>query len=122
MRILVLAVVVLGGCALTPGQLSEKGERHEFTSRLTPASAASCLARNAGEFQPGPMSGGMPATVREGTARGAVEVVVQGGGDLGTTAFARVEPSPNGSQIVIWQHPDLLFGYRDLAVAMAKGC
>ena len=43
----VLALLALAGCAQTPQEAIDQGDRFNFTSALTPYSAAICINRNA---------------------------------------------------------------------------
>ena len=42
-----IALLALAGCAQTPEQAIDQGDRFNFTSALTPYSAAICISRNA---------------------------------------------------------------------------
>jgi hypothetical protein len=43
----VIALLALAGCAQTPQEAIDQGDRFNFTSALTPYSAAICINRNA---------------------------------------------------------------------------
>ena len=42
-----ISLLALAGCAQTPEQAIDQGDRFNFTSALTPYSAAICISRNA---------------------------------------------------------------------------
>ena len=114
--IVVLAVVGLCGCALTPAELIEQGERTQYSSRLAPAAAAECMARNAEEINPG-----FTTRIRPGTPPAALDVVAQIAG-MGTTLLAQITPVAGGSSVNVWMSPQLMFHERAWGGQMVRGC
>lgn len=115
----ILITLLLAGCAgvITPKQLREIGRPYEATSKNAPADVARCLARNAEEYRPWG-AGAWQANVRDASAPKTFEVLVTQ--SYANSAIADVTPTADGSHIIIWQHPDILF--RSLSAEMAKGC
>lgn len=94
---LLMAVLVISGCATTPEQTVERGTRYDFKKDGIPRSVASCLARRTDERE------GLVASLRDGAIAGSFEVIVRlAGGSGSALSVMRVSPDGAGSRIAIW--------------------
>jgi len=111
MKTLLIAALLLTGCAVTPQELQEQGERREFTTKLAPNEAASCMVRNAQRKGPG----GVPRMVL-GEKTGSAEF------HMTATYYAVIEPAGQGGRGTVWMLPYAVIDkYADWA-DIAKGC
>ena len=117
-----LVVLLLAGCAMSPADLRQHGERVEFNSSGSPRTTAPCIARNADNYKPGGgLAGPFPANVRDGLKAGAYEVVAQhAGGGFGFVMVADVEPREGGALVTTWLTRDLI--YRDMPDRIVEPC
>jgi hypothetical protein len=104
----------LAGCAMTPGEVLERGTRTQVELKRPPAAAAECIARNAGEI-----SGYTLPEIRGLEAAGR-EVVVRTASEAGTIAVVQLRPTPAGSSASVYLTPNLLGG--DLGGKLLEGC
>ena len=110
----VALVVAIGGCALTPQELSQstKPTRHEMA--LTAEAAAKCIAANvenaAAAYTP---------TVRSVNAREWQVVVRVPRAENTTALLAHVIPSGRSSAALVWTTP---YSTGDLRKTALKGC
>lgn len=112
-------VLLIGGCAMSPSDLTERGQRADYTSARDARDVAECLSRNAEEVKIGPYRETLPARWRTGRDPGTFEVLLQSAG--GTIAFARVFPDAGGSRFTIW-HDEFNARTESLPQQIAKGC
>jgi hypothetical protein len=117
--ILILAALVLTGCALSPADLREQGTREAFNMRLAPAAAAACVARNA-ENSGGPITGHVNTSVRNAAVAGNIELVIF----AGTHYYVSAEFSPTsaGSNAIAWVSPHLLESVAKRFLTAFDGC
>lgn len=88
-------MLVLGGCATSPEDVSQNGERFDYTTPLTPYAASICIARNARSYSAG--SSGEERLL----GKSSTEVVMRAGGD--TLATAQIHTSDSVmSKVTIW--------------------
>lgn len=110
---------MLGGCAMSPMDLKERGNREQFSMRLAPADAAACVARNT-ENSGNSFAPGANTTVRAGAEPGHVELVAFNKQHYYLTAdFA---PASAGSTATAWISPHLLEFARNRLVGAFQGC
>ena len=114
-RGVLMAVLMLAGCAMTPTVVVEQGTRHTWSSSLSPQAAAECVARNAEN-----MSGMITAVVRAAPTSGAVETIARTG-EGGVMSLSQSRPAPNGATVEIWISPRFLTPERFLT-SVSKGC
>lgn len=122
-RLLIALVATLAGCAITPQEMMDAGQRTDFKSAKAPREVANCIERNASEIKWGLAAVSHPARVRDGRVPGAFEVVYSA--DMGTLAIAEIRPAPPGSAFSIWRSQDdpwPLRGQGTLDEQMARGC
>lgn len=118
---LTLLVLVLAGCAMSPLELREEGERLEFTSTAAPRDIAQCIARNADNYKPSAwLAGPFPANAREGFKAGSFEVVVQHPAGHGFVMVADVRPHLGGALVSTWLTPYLID--RDMPERIVEPC
>ena len=117
--LIVLLAAALGGCAQTPADLREKGDRAEFAMRQAPAGAAACVARN---MENGNSFWGVPVTtgVREGFAPGQIELVVSYQDHYFITAD--FVPFQSGATAVVWVSSRVAQSLRDRLLGAFTGC
>lgn len=108
----------LVGCAMTPNELREDGERSTHDLQQPPRAAAYCLARNAEAFRPA-LSDPLNAFVRE-PSPGSFEVLVQGALQYNRALVVVVE-NPGGSTMTAWLQPGFMHRH-DLLESMKRGC
>ena len=113
-----LAVVVLAGCAQTPDQTIDQGERFQFTSASTPYSAAICISRNANA-----RGGGVSGQERM-LGDADMEVVVRDapGTQGNTLAVAQIRRGSPISDVTISVSPSLRGDRRAFARQLMAGC
>lgn len=111
-----IAAATLTGCALTPIELREQGNRTAFQRPTTSIETATCLARVIDEYRPfldTRFASEMRPTPRPG------EYEVRMAINAGATILAEVVPSGSGSRVTIWKAAHFVW---PLDEAMAKGC
>lgn len=111
-----LALACLAGCLYNPTELRETGQRFTYQSRLAPAAAAQCMARNAESYRV--IGTNFNGEWRAGLTPGSMEVLVRIPNN--TLLVADVKPTPTGSEVTIWQNSVML--YQSLQAEMMKGC
>lgn len=121
MRILILVTIaaLLAGCAMSPTELREQGDRQEFTLAKSPAEAAACVARNVENS--GHWSIGYPTTsIRSAVTPGAFELTVST-----PTSFlmvAEFKPASTGSVATAMITPNPANIFRDRMLKSFEGC
>ena len=113
--LMLIWVLVLAGCAMTPADVVEQGTRHAWSSSLSPQAAAECIARNAENT-----SGTITAIVRAAPTSGAVETIVRTG-EGGVMSLSQSRPAAKGATVEIWISPRFLTPERYLT-SVSKGC
>jgi hypothetical protein len=106
--------LLLAACALTPGEVLERGERSEAQLKQAPAAAAECIARNAGEI-----AASFVPRIRPLELDGR-EVLVHGGQEVGTVAVVQLRPAPAGSAAAVYVSPNTIGG--DMRGVLLEGC
>lgn len=118
-----LIPLLLAGCASTPTEVMEQGERTDYTSKRPPREAAECIERNASEIKWGLLGVSKDARMRVGKDPNTFEVLYQ---EMGVTiAVALASPAAGGSAISVWRSPGVvgaLRGEGTLEQQMVKSC
>ena len=112
-----LIVLALAGCAQTPEQAIDQGDRFNFTSALTPYSAAICIGRNV------KARGGASAEERL-LGEVDMEVVVRDSPGTGgnTLAVAQIRRGNPISSVSVWITPSVRGDRRGYAQGLMAGC
>ena len=110
--LIVIALACLIGCALTPPEVREKGERFDMQVGRDPTTSAACAAKNA-EIK----SASLMATTRPG-AQGMVELIVRNVGE-GAQTLAVADFAIG--KAVIWVTPNIMSA-ASFAADLVKGC
>ena len=113
-RVAVLIALSLAGCAQTPEQVIDQGDRFNFTSALSPYSAAICISRNANA-----RGGGVSGQERM-LGDADMEVVVRDGGD--TLAVAQIRRGAPISSVTVLVTPSVRGDRRGYAQQLMAGC
>lgn len=108
-----LALLGLAGCAQTPEQAVDRGDRFNFTSALAPYSAAICIGRNV------KARGGASAEERL-LGEADMEVVVRDGGN--TLAIAQIQRGNPISSVSVWVTPSVRGDRKGYAQQLMAGC
>lgn len=109
--IAMLVLLMAAGCAVTPQELTERGERVTFTTQQAPADAGACMVRNAQRRSPA----GQPRT-NLGEQPGGVEF------HMTAMYYARLEPAGSGSRGTVWMLPVSVIDKHALWAEIVKGC
>lgn len=117
-RYLVVLTLLACGCALSPAELRDQGKREEFVSKRAPLDAAQCITRTAENYRPG-IASPFPAQWRDAEHRGDYEVLVRHPVD-GFAMVAEVKAEQDGSRIVSWLTPNLV--YQDMSQKIIEQC
>lgn len=112
-RVAVLVALGLAGCAQTPEQAIDQGDRFSFTSALTPYTAAICIGRNV------KARGGASAEERL-LGEADMEVVVRDGGN--TLAIAQIRRGNPISSVSVWVTPSVRGDRKGYAQQLMAGC
>ena len=118
-RFLILAGVLLAGCALSPTQLREQGDQSTYVMSKPAAAAASCVARNA-ENTGGTFTRGPNTSVRDGQIPGQIELVMY----IQDRYFlvADFQPTGSGSTATAWVSPNTIEYMKARLLETFKGC
>lgn len=110
-----VALVLLGlaGCAQTPEQAIDQGDRFNFTSALAPYSAAICIGRNV-------KARGRATAEERLLGEADMEVVVRDGGD--TLAVAQIRRGNPMSSVTVSITPSVRGDRRGYAQQLMAGC
>ncbi len=109
---LYLVAAALAGCAVTPAEIQERGERMEYRVAGAPEAAAACMARNATEALRG---AGSPRAQR-GEQPGVHELVIH------SIAYAQVRPAVNGSTVTMWFARPTVLDTKEIGGKIVGGC
>lgn len=121
MRTSILTILVaLSGCASTPQEVMQSGQRSVHEARLAPQRAAGCLARNAENYVDS-----VRATMRPLETGERYEVLVRNvtSSLRPLVLIAIVEPRADGASVVIYGGEHLVFPSRyNFVIALLQGC
>ena len=108
-----LALLGLAGCAQTPEQAIDQGDQYNFTSALSPYSAAICIARNV-------KARGSAAAEERLLGEADMEVVVRDGGN--TLAVAQIRRGYPLSSVTVSVTTSVRGDRKGYAQQLMAGC
>jgi hypothetical protein len=113
-KLTVAVLLLLAGCATTPKELMDDGERADRATKRAPEMALGCMARN---IESGfPMFG-----ITRPLDDGRYELLVRNSPDL-IFVYAVAEPVPEGSNVTIWVRKQAFYRKSEILGTMTKGC
>lgn len=121
--LLLIAAALLAGCATTPKEVMQDGERADYRSAKPVPEAAKCIEHNAAELKWGLLGTSFQAQTRAAATAGTLEVIY--GGQGATVAVVSIRADGTGSAISVWRSPQLiglLRGEGTLEQQIVRGC
>lgn len=114
-RTTITLLCLLAGCAYTPQEMRQEGERFTYALKLPPAEAALCI-RRALDARPG-------AEPHERALGAGRELLIRITGTGLYSAIVEVMPRGTGSEATVWMTPNLLYDRAGLLALIGEsGC
>lgn len=111
-----IALLLVSGCAYSPKETMEQGERSVHQLQLPPEGATLCMVRNIENSRPA-----LAPTYRP-LDGGGQELLIRSSGVAFVPIMARVVPQGTGSEVTVWLTPNPILGKTGLTEIMIAGC